>query len=348
MRMRFLGKTGLQVSEICLGTATFGGLGEFKKSGEVDQKEADNIIGTALNAGINFFNTAEIYSYGLAEEILGKGLGPRRKEVIVISKVNSLGRPGKNDGGHSRKHIIEACNASLKRLGTDYIDLYELHGFDAETQMDIILRALNDLISAGKVRYIGCSNFSGWNLIKAMAISEARGWEKFTTLEARYSLASRELEYELVPACLDQGVAILAYSPLHGGFLSGKYRRGKPWPLGTRFENLENTEPWPIEPEKLFDIVEEQYLIAAERNVSVSQIALNYVMQKTGVCSAIIGARNVKQLEENIKATEWQITPEEVARLDKVSQPRRIYPYYVHDPLKADEPLQKSRPRRSS
>jgi len=339
MKMRFLGKTGLQVSELCLGTGSFGGRGEYQKSGEINQKEADLIVSTALNEGINFFNTAEIYSDGLAEEILGKALGPRRKEAIVITKVHPTRSISPNDRGHSRKHIIEGCEGSLKRLGTDYIDLYELHAFDPDTPLEVTLRALDDLVRSGKVRYIGCSNFTGWQLMKALAISDHCGWERFVTLESMYSLVSREVEYELVPLCLDQGVAVLAFSPLYAGFLSGKYRRGGSWPAGTRFASPENTEPWPVELEKLYDIVEELDRVAGEHNATVSQTALNYLLRKPGVNSLIIGIRNIKQLEENLKATDWQLTSEEVARLDKISEPVRKYPYYIYDPEKNAAPV---------
>ena len=335
MRMRFLGKTGLQVSELCLGTGSFGGRGVYQKTGTIGQKDADSIVSMALDSGINFFNTAETYSDGWAEEILGKALGKRRKEAIVITKVHPTRSPGPNDGGFSRKHLIEGCDASLKRLGTDYIDLYELHMFDEHTPLEVTLRVLDDLVHAGKVRYIGCSNFTGWQVMKCLAISRENGWASFVTLEAMYSLASRWLEFELVPLCVDQVLAMLIFSPLHGGFLSGKYRRGQPWPAGTRFSSLENTEPWPVEPEKLFDIVAELEIIANAHSVTVPQVALNYLLQKPGVNSLIIGVRTAAQLEENLKTVAWKITPEEVARLDRVSEPVRRYPYYVYNPVKS-------------
>jgi len=335
MRMRFLGKTGLQVSELCLGTGSFGGRGGYERTGAIGQKDADFIVSMALDSGINFFNTAETYSDGWAEEILGKALGARRKEAIVITKAHPTRSPGPNDGGFSRKHLVEGCDASLKRLRTDYIDLYELHMFDEHTPLEVTLRALDDLVRAGKVRYIGCSNFSGWQIMKCLAISDKNGWASFVTLEAQYSLASRWPEFELVPVCLDQGLAILNFSPLHGGFLSGKYRRGKPWPAGTRFSSLENTEPWPVEPEKLFAIVDELDRIAKAHNATVPQAALNYLLKKPGVNSLIIGIRTAEQLKENIKTTDWEITPEEVARLDRVSEPRRRYPYFIFNPVKA-------------
>jgi len=330
--MRWLGKTGLQVSELCLGTGTFGGVGKYKSSGELDQKGADRIVNMAFDAGINFFNTAEVYSEGVAEELLGKALGARRKDIILISKVTQDMTPGKNDGGLSRKHIMEACEASLKRLGTDYLDIYELHGIDPNTSLEDSMRALNDLVDQGKVRYIGCSNFYAWHVMKCMSISEKNSWNKFITLESMYSLVARGLEYELVPACLDQGIVILAYSPLHAGLLSGKYRRDKPWPKGTRIASPEEAGPWAFNPEALFRIVDELETIAGERGVTIPEVAMNYVLQKPGICSIIFAARDAVQMEENLKTLQWQITPEEVARLDKVSEPEHMYPYDIRDP----------------
>jgi len=260
MRMRWLGKSGLQVSELCLGTATFGGRGRFKFSGELDQKGATRIVDIAFDAGINFFNTAEMYSDGLAEELLGKSLGARRKDAIVITKVHPSAR--KNESGLSRKHIMEACEASLRRIGTDYIDIYEFHGIDPHTPLEESMRAMDHLVTQGKVRYIGCSNFSGWQLLKCVAISEKHGWNRFITLESMYSLAARGLEYEVVPACLDQGVAILPYSPLHAGLLTGKYRRDKPWPSGTRIHSPEKAAAWSFKPDNLFRIIDELDRIA--------------------------------------------------------------------------------------
>jgi aryl-alcohol dehydrogenase-like predicted oxidoreductase len=331
MKMRFLGKTGLQVSELCLGTGNFGGIGTYARSGHITQEEADCIVGKALDSGLNFFNTAERYSYGIAEEIFGKALGNRRKEAVIITKINPARVAGPNEGGLSRKHIIEGCEASLKRLRTDYIDIYEIHEFDEYTALETALRALDDLVRDGKVRYIGCSNFTGWQLMKCLAISDKNKWEKFSTLEIRYSLVSRMPEYELVPVCLDQGVAVLAWSPLHGGFLSGKYRRNKPLPQGARFSSLDE-KFFKVEPEKLFDIVEELDNIAAEHNATVSQAALNYLLKKPGVVSLIIGVRTAKQFEENLNTTDWELTPEEVARLDRLSEPYQDYPYYTWDP----------------
>ncbi len=328
MRMRFLGNTGIQVSELCLGTMTFGGRSFFKYVGQLGQKEATTLVDMALYAGVNFFDTADVYSEGLSEELLGKALGKRRKDIILATKVRGKMGPGPNDVGLSRHHIIEACNASLKRLGTDYIDLYQVHNFDPDTPQEETMRALDDLVRQGKVRYIGCSNYSGWQLMKALAISDKRGWERFVTLQALYSLLARDLENEMVPLCLDQGLGILVWSPLLGGFLSGKYRRGKPQPKGTRL-----SAPQPrflqVDEEKGFDIVEELDKIAKAHKATVAQAALNYLLAKEGVSSVIIGARTPEQLADNLKTTDWEMSAEEVERLDEISQPVPVYPYWM-------------------
>jgi aryl-alcohol dehydrogenase-like predicted oxidoreductase len=338
MRMRFLGKTGIQVSELCLGTMTFGGRSFFKHIGGLGQKEATTLVDMSLYAGINFFDTADVYSEGLSEELLGKALGKRRQSIILATKVRGKMGPGPNDVGLSRHHIIEACNASLKRLGTDYIDLYQVHNFDPDTPLEETMRALDDLVRQGKVRYIGCSNYSGWQLMKALAISDKRGWEKFVTLQALYSLLARELENEMVPLCLDQGLGILVWSPLLGGFLSGKYRRGKPQPKGTRL-----SAPQPrflkLEEEKGFDIVDELDKIGKAHKATVAQAALNYLLAKEGVSSVIIGARTPEQLADNLKTTDWEMSAEEVERLDEMSQPIPIYPYWMQKmPPPSEEP----------
>jgi aryl-alcohol dehydrogenase-like predicted oxidoreductase len=327
MKMRFLGKTGIQVSELCFGTMTFGGGPGFKSVGEVDQKEAEAMVNMALEAGVNFFDTADVYSRGLSEEILGKALGSRRESVILATKVRNPVGPGPNDVGLSRHHIIEACNASLRRLGTDHIDLYQAHVFDFNTPLVETLRAFDDLVRQGKVRYIGCSNFAAWQLMKALAISDKHGWERFCTLQAFYSLVGRELENELVPLCLDQGLGIMVWGPLAGGFLSGKYRRGQSVPQGTR-----RSDPlWRIrlDEQKGFDIIEELDRIARARQASIAQAALNYLLCKPGVTSVIIGARTPEQLRDNLKTADWEITPEEVSRLDKVSESPLIYPHWM-------------------
>lgn len=328
MRMRFLGKTGLKVSELCLGTMTFGGRSFFKHIGEVGQREATTLVDMSLYAGINFFDTADVYSEGLSEELLGKALGKRRKDVILATKVRLKMGPGPNDIGLSRNHIIESCDASLKRLGTDYIDLYQVHSFDPDTPLEETMRALDDLVRWGKVRYIGCSNFSGWQLMKALATSDKRGWDRFVTLQALYSLLARDLEIELVPLCLDQGLGILVWSPLAGGFLSGKYRRGKPQPKGTRL-SAPLPRFMPLDEEKGYDIVEELDKIAKAHKATVAQAALNYLLAKEGISSVIIGARTPEQLADNLKTANWELTAEEVARLDEMSQPVSPYPDWM-------------------
>jgi aryl-alcohol dehydrogenase-like predicted oxidoreductase len=327
MRMRFLGKTGLRVSELCLGTMTFGGRGRYRNVGEVDQNEADALVGMALDAGINFFDTADVYSEGLSEEITGKALGKRRKEAILATKVRSKMGAGPNDIGLSRHHILEGCDASLKRLGTDYIDLYQVHSFDAVTPLEETLRALDDLVRQGKVRYVGCSNFAAWQLMKALAICDKHGWERFVCFQGLYSLVERELENELVPLCLDQGLGIITWSPLAGGFLSGKYRRGQPRPPGARLSDPK-ASPLRFDEEKGFATVDELEKIARLRQTTIPQAALNYLLGKPGVTSVIIGARNKGQLADLLKTIAWELSPADMAQLDKVSQPPPLYPYW--------------------
>ncbi len=335
MKMRFLGKSGLKVSELCFGTMTFGGRGYWTIVGQVDQKQADILVNTALEAGINFFDTADVYSQGWAEEILGKALGNRRKEVILATKVRGRMGPGPNEVGLSRHHILEGCNASLKRLGTDYIDLYQVHSFDFSTPLEETLQALDDLVRQGKVRYIGCSNFPGWQLMKALSISDKHNWERFVTLQAFYSLMARDLELEHVPLCLDQGLGILPWSPLGGGFLTGKYRRGKPRPQDARRSDPQS-QFLQFNEEKGYDIIEELDRIAKNHNATVAQSALNYLLRKPGVTSVIIGAKTVEQLADNLKTTDWEMTPEEVSRLDALSQPPRVYPHWMLERTRQD------------
>ena len=328
MKMRFLGNTGIKVSEICFGAMTFGGRSFWKIIGEVDQKEATDIVNTAIEGGINFFDTADVYSEGMSEEILGKALGTNRKNIILATKVRGRTGKGPNEIGLSRHHIIENCNASLKRLGTDYIDLYQVHSFDPSTPMEETLRALNDLVKVGKVRYIGASNHTGWQLMKALSISEKQNLEKYVTLQAYYSLIARDLEYELVPLCLDQKLGILTWSPLGGGFLTGKYRRGKNRPDGARRSDPVD-QFLQFDENKGFDIVDELERIANNHNATITQAALNYLLRKPGVSSVITGARNREQIEDTLKTTDWEMTSEEVKRLDDLSKLQRVYPYWM-------------------
>jgi aryl-alcohol dehydrogenase-like predicted oxidoreductase len=332
---RFLGNAGVRVSELCFGAMTFGGKGYWKNIGQVEQKEADELVNTAIDGGINFFDTADVYSEGWSEELLGKALGNKRKEIVLATKVRGRSGPGPNDVGLSRKHIIDSCNASLRRLGTDYIDLYQVHSFDPRTPLEETLRALDDLVRNGKVRYLGASNFTGWQLMKALSISDAQNLERFVTLQALYSLIARDLENELVPLSLDQKLGILPWSPLGGGFLTGKYRRGKPRPQGARRSDP-TSQFLQFDEEKGFDIVDELEKIADNHKATITQTALNYLLRKPGVTSVIVGAKTKEQLMDNLKAAAWEMTADEVARLDELSKPPRAYPYWMLERLSQD------------
>lgn len=329
MRKYILQNTDLEVSALCLGTATFGGTGTYEKCGNINIEEAKRVLDFAMDHGINFFNTAEHYSSGLAETVLGKALGNRRKDVVIIDKICPERPTETRKGGLSRKHIFERCEASLKKLGTDYIDIYEPHIFDPIIPLEETLEALNDLIKEGKIRYFGCSSFSGWQFMKALAICDKNGWNRFVTLEAKYTLLTRELENELMPACEDQHVDILAFAPLYGGYLSGKYARNKPWPTGTRIQapTKDKGSFNTIDLDRLYDVVDVMEEIAKERQQSVSNVAMNYVLSKPPIRSVIFSVRNEEQLKQNIDASDWQLTPDEIARLDEVSEAEGIYPY---------------------
>jgi aryl-alcohol dehydrogenase-like predicted oxidoreductase len=335
MNTRFLGNTGVRVSELCFGAMTFGGKGYWKNIGQVEQPEADELVNLAMDAGINFFDTADIYSEGRSEEILGKALGKKRNDIVLATKVRGRSGPGPNDVGLSRRHIIKSCDASLRRLGTDYIDLYQVHCFDPRTPLEETLRALDDLVRSGKVRYLGASNFAGWQLMKALAISDAQNLERFVTLQAFYSLIARDLENELVPLSLDQKLGILTWSPLGGGFLTGKYRRGQPRPEGARRSDATD-QFLQFDEERGFDIVDELEKIAGAHQATITQAALNYLLRKPGVTSVIIGAKTKAQLEDNLKAAAWEMTADEVARLDALSMPPRLYPYWMLEMMARD------------
>lgn len=328
MEMRFLGSTGLKVSALCLGTMTLGGRGYWQAIGGLEQPEADKLVGMAWDGGINFFDTADVYSEGRSEELLGRALGARRPQVILATKVRGRMGEGPNDVGLSRHHILRACEASLQRLGTDYIDLYQVHSFDPRTPLEESLRALDDLVRQGKVRYIGASNFAGWQLMKALAISEKQNLEQFVTLQAYYSLVGRDLEHELVPLCQDQGLGILVWSPLAGGFLTGKYRRGQPRPEGARRSDPEK-QFLQFDEEQGFTIIEALDQIAQKHQATVAQAALSYLLAKPGITSVIVGARRPEQLADTLQTTEWEMSPEEIASLDELSQPPRLYPYWM-------------------
>jgi aryl-alcohol dehydrogenase-like predicted oxidoreductase len=328
MQTRFLGTTGLQVSTIAFGAMTFAGARSefFRQVGTTDLDAARRQVDMCIDAGVTLFDTADVYSDGASEEMLGTALGGRRADVLLATKLHGAMPGGVNDRGQSRHHIVRACEDSLRRLGTDWIDLLQLHGIDLMTDPERVLRALDDLVASGKVRYIGCSNFSAWQLMKYLGISDARGRERFAALQAYYSLVARELEHELVPLCEDQGVGILVWSPLSGGFLTGKFRRGSDPEEGTRFAAWGG--PGTIDREQGYDIVEVLAQIAAERDASVAQVALNWLLAKPGVTSLIVGARTEDQLADNLAAAAWSLTPEEVGRLDEVSARPLPYPYW--------------------
>lgn len=334
MNYRQLGRTGLKVSELCLGTMTFGS--NFFNIGAVEQPLANQIVARALEAGINFFDTADVYSYGESEEILGRAVkecGAARESVVMATKVRGAmseaaqaGTGDVNNVGLSRHHIIASCEASLRRLGTDYIDLYQVHGWDVRTPVEETLRALDDLVRQGKVRYIGCSNWSARHLMKGLLVSELHGWEQFVSLQAYYSLVGRDLEHELLPLCREEGVGVLPWSPLSGGFLSGKYRRDNPMPDGAR-RNAFNFPP--VDVERGFDAVDALDSVAKERDASVAQVALAWLLAQPAVTSVIIGANKLSQLEDNLKSAGVQLSAEEVERLSATTAPPPLYPQWM-------------------
>lgn len=334
MRYRFLGNSGLQVSEICFGVMTFNSKKGWTHLGIQEQKDADRLTAIAIENEVNFFDTADVYSGGISEIMLGKALGKKRKDVVIATKGEGRMGSGPNDEGHSQQHLIKACNDSLKRLNTDYIDLYQVHSFDFMTPLEEMMSALNQLVKDGKVRYIGISNFFAWQIMKIMSISEKQNFQKIISLQAYYSLVGRDLEYETIPVCLDQKIGIIVWSPLHGGILSGKYRKGKKWPSGTRIKGEGQHLPYDVERgEKILSVMEK---ISRKRNIAMSQIALNYALQKPGITSVIVGARDEKQLLENIRTSEWKLSNDEMKKLNDVSEPPRIYPHWYFDIFKKE------------
>jgi aryl-alcohol dehydrogenase-like predicted oxidoreductase len=305
---------------------TLGGEGRFAAMGNVQVEEARRLVEICLDAGVNLFDTADIYSNGRSEEVLGRALGTHRKEIVLATKVFNRLDPGTNKAGLSRRHIVEGCEDSLRRLETDYIDIYQSHGFDSYTPLEETLRAYDDLIRAGKVRYIGCSNYAGWQVMKALATSERLGISRYISQQINYSLLARDAEHELVPVGLDQDVGIMAWSPLQAGLLSGKFRRDAGKPAESRLNALD--APGNIDQERLYDIVDALGVIAQGRGVSIAQVALNWVTRKPGVDTVIIGARNEVQLKDNLAAATWKLSNEEVERLDQVSSIALPYPLW--------------------
>jgi aryl-alcohol dehydrogenase-like predicted oxidoreductase len=327
MEYRKLSGSGFSIPVLSFGTATFGGGNEFFKAwGSTDVKEASRMVDICLDHGVNFFDTANGYSRGMSEEILGASIKGKRDKVLLSTKSTFPMGDGPNDYGSSRWSVIKECEDSLRRLGTDHIDLYYMHGFDATTPVEETLRALDDLVRAGKIRYIGCSNFSGWHLMKSMTISERYGWSKYVAHQAYYSLMGREYEWELMPLALDQKVSTIVWSPMAGGALSGKITRKTPPAPGSRSAQMDFVVS--SKSEKLYDVVDVLHEVAAEVGKTVPQVALNWVLSRPTVTSIIIGARNEEQLKQNFGAVGWKLSAEHIAKLDAVSDSKPIYPYW--------------------
>jgi aryl-alcohol dehydrogenase-like predicted oxidoreductase len=327
MEYRTLGKSGLRVSVLTMGTMTFGGRGGFAQVGSTDVDQARRQVDMCLDAGINLIDTADVYSGGLAEDILGEVLRGRRDDVLVATKVRMTMGRGPNDAGLSRHHVITGCEASLRRLGTDHIDLYQVHEWDGQTPLEETLEALDLLVSAGKVRYVGASNYASWQLMKALGTSERLGLPRFVSQQIYYSLQGREAEYELIPLAVDQGLGVLVWSPLAGGLLSGKYRRGQQPPEGSRGLTDWN-EPPVYDQEGLYDIIEVLVKLAEQRGVSAAQVALAYTLAKPAVTSLVIGARTDEQLADNLAAADLTLSDDERSQLDAASAPPLLYPYW--------------------
>jgi aryl-alcohol dehydrogenase-like predicted oxidoreductase len=324
---RTLGGSGLRVSVLTMGTMTFGGTGEFTDVGSTGLVEARRQVDMCLDAGINLIDTADVYSAGLSEEIVGEVLDGRRDRALLATKVRMEMGEGPNDAGLSRHHVISGCEASLRRLRTDHIDLYQVHEWDGQTPLEETLEALDLLISSGKVRYVGASNYTAWQLMKALGVAERAGLPRFVSQQIYYSLQAREAEYELIPLAVDQGLGVLVWSPLAGGLLSGKYRRDHEAPAGSR-QLTDWGEPPVYDQDGLYDIIEALVGIGAEHGVSAAQVALAYTLGKPAVTSLVIGARTSEQLADNLAAASLTLAGSERELLDKISTPPLIYPYW--------------------
>ena len=340
MEFRQLGGSGLMVPVLTFGTGTFGGGNEFFKGwGATDVAEATRLVDLCLESGVNMFDSADVYSDGLAEEILGKAINGRRGGVLISTKGTFRMGSGPNDVGSSRFHITRTCEDSLRRLGTDHIDIYQLHGFDALTPVEEALRALDDLVRAGKIRYIGCSNFSGWHLMKSLAVSEKYGLARYVVHQAYYSLIGREFEWELMPLALDQRVGTLVWSPLGWGRLTGKIRRGQPQPGVSRLRNEATRAGGPtVDEDYLFRVVAALDAVAEEVGRSVPEVAINWLLRRPTVSSVIVGARNEDQLRQNLGSLGFTLTPAQVGRLDAASAQNLTYPYWHQRQFKDRNP----------
>jgi aryl-alcohol dehydrogenase-like predicted oxidoreductase len=335
MEYRQLGRSGLKVSTMTMGTMTFGGEGGFANVGNTDIDEARSLIDLCLERGVNLIDTADVYSQGTSEQIVGEAVKGRRDDVLLATKVRMGMGEGPNDAGLSREHIVRGCEDSLRRLGVDHIDLYQVHAWDGVTPLEETLEALDTLVRKGKIRYIGCSNYSAWHLMKALGVSALTETQRFVSQQIHYTLQAREAEYELIPATIDQGLGVLVWSPLAGGLLSGKFRRGQDAPETSR-HLTEWDEPPVRDQEKLYDIVEAAVEIGEAHGVSAAQVSLAWLLAKPGVTSLVVGARNSDQLTDNLAAAELALTDDEVARLDEVSAPPLIYPYWHQQKTASD------------
>ena len=330
MEFRQLGRSGLMVPALSLGTGTFGGGNEFFKAwGSTDAGGARHLIDICLDAGLTLFDTADIYSNGLAETVLGEAIKGRRDQVLISTKATFRFGDGPNQVGSGRWHLHRTVEEQLKRLGTDYIDLFQLHGFDALTPVEETVRALDDLVTAGKLRYVGCSNFSGWHLMKSLAVADRYGWSRYVAHQAYYSLVGRDYEWELMPLGLAEGVGCVVWSPLGWGRLTGKIRRGQPIPKDSRrASELSNSKGPQVPDELLFKVVDALDVVAAETGKTLPQVALNWLLRRPTVSTVVVGARDEKQLRENLGAVGWALTPEQVAMLDAASATTPAYPYW--------------------
>lgn len=328
MEYRQLGGSGMRIPVLSFGTATFGGKGDFFKTwGNTQVDEARQMVRMCMDAGVNMFDTANTYSRGASEEILGEAIKGMRNDVIISTKGTFTMGEGTNDWGSSRFHIIRQCEESLKRLQTDHIDIYHMHGFDANTPIEETLRTLDDLVTSGKVRYIACSNFSGWHLMKSLAISDKNGWNRYVAHQAYYSLMNREFEWELMPLGIDQHVGTIVWSPLSAGKLTGKFRRNQPVPAESRIAQGGGQGP-AVPDEFFYNLIDVLDQVAQECGKSVAQVALNWLLQRPTVVNLVVGARNEEQLKQNLGAVGWNLTPDQISRLDNASETPPIYPYW--------------------
>jgi aryl-alcohol dehydrogenase-like predicted oxidoreductase len=330
MEYRHLGTSGLKVPVISFGAGTFGGSGPlFGAWGNTEGDEARRLVDICLEAGVNMFDTADVYSNGASETVLGEAIKGRRSKILLSTKMGLPMGDGPNDAGTSRARIIKSVDDALKRLGTDYIDLLQLHAFDASTSIEEVVSTLDQLVREGKLRYTGVSNFSGWHVMKSLSVADRHGWTRYVAHQVYYSLLGRDYEWELMPLAKDQGIGAMVWSPLGWGRLTGKVRRGQPWPTGSRLHETASFGP-PVEDEHLYRVVDALQVVAEETGKTVPQIAINWLIQRPTISSVIIGARNEEQLRQNLEAVGWSLTPKQIAALDEASSVTAPYPYFPY------------------